>query len=87
MPSKRKSLRHGLALGILASLVIVLVPASPARAHDGEPPFDLDARLRALWEPHPRFTLIPHATSFFRKMTTGLAILEHLVAQASEERT
>ncbi len=42
---------------------------------------DLDARLRALWMNHPRFTLIPHTVSFFRKMTIGLGILENLVAQ------
>ncbi len=42
---------------------------------------DLDARLRALWMPHPRFTLISHTASFFRKMTIGVGILENLVAQ------
>ncbi len=42
---------------------------------------DLDARLRELWKPHPRFTLIPHSASFFRKMTVGVGILENLVAQ------
>ncbi len=48
---------------------------------------DLDARLRALWMPHPRFTLIPHSASFFRKMTMGVGILENLVAQVSESRS
>ena len=42
---------------------------------------DLDARLRQLWMSHPRFTLIPHSVSFFRKMTVGVGILENLVAQ------
>jgi predicted ATPase len=42
---------------------------------------DLDARLRELWMPHQRFTLIPHSASFFRKMTVGVAVLENLVAQ------
>jgi len=42
---------------------------------------DLDARLRTLWMPHPRFTLIPHSASFFRKMTVGLGILESLITQ------
>lgn len=41
----------------------------------------LDARLRELWMPHPRFTLIPHAASFFRKMSVGLDTLESLIAQ------
>lgn len=42
---------------------------------------DLDRRLRDLWMPHPRFTLIPHSASFFRKMTVGLGILESLITQ------
>ena len=42
---------------------------------------DVDGRLRTLWSPHPRITLIPHTTSFFKKMTIGLGILENLVAQ------
>lgn len=42
---------------------------------------DLDTRLRELWMPHPRFTLIPHSASFFRKMTVGLGILESLITQ------
>ncbi|MFN3257797.1 MAG: AAA family ATPase [Ilumatobacter sp.] len=41
---------------------------------------DLDGHLRALWAPHPSFTLISHSTSFFRKMTVGVGILENLVA-------
>jgi hypothetical protein len=45
---------------------------------------DLDGRLRSLWSTHPRFTLIPHTTSFFKKMTIGLGILENLVAQLPE---
>lgn len=51
------------------------------RTESQQQAIDLDARLRELWSPHPRFTLIPHTVSFFRKMTTGLAILESLVAQ------
>ena len=42
---------------------------------------ELDGRLRALWDDHPHFEVIPHTASFFRKMTTGLAILESLVAK------
>jgi hypothetical protein len=41
----------------------------------------LDSRLRELWSPHPNFTVIPHTTSFFRKMTIGLGILESVVSQ------
>ena len=42
---------------------------------------ELDTRLRELWQAHPNFTLIPHATSFFRKMTMGMGILESIVGQ------
>jgi hypothetical protein len=51
------------------------------RTESQQEAIDLDRRLRELWSPHPRFTLIPHANSFFRKMTTALALLENLVAQ------
>lgn len=46
---------------------------------------DLDRRLRRLWAKHPRFYLVPHHASFLRKMLTGLAILEGLVAQFADE--
>jgi predicted ATPase len=42
---------------------------------------ELDRRLRALWSPHPHFTVIPHTDSFFRKMTIGLGLLESLILQ------
>ena len=42
---------------------------------------ELDQRLRDLWSTHPRFMLIPHSVSFFRKMTMALGMLESLVAQ------
>lgn len=43
----------------------------------------LDATLRALWAQHPRFILIPHNVSFFKKISSGLATLEALVAELS----
>ncbi len=51
------------------------------RTESQEEAIALDAKLRELWMPHPRFTLIPHSASFFRKMTVGLQTLEALVAQ------
>lgn len=39
----------------------------------------LDARLRELWSPHPRFHLVPHNPSFLRKITVALSILESIV--------
>jgi hypothetical protein len=35
----------------------------------------LDARLRQLWQRHPRFTLVPHTTSFLKKIVGALGIL------------
>ena len=51
------------------------------RTESQQQAIELDNALRAQWRDHPRFTLIPHSVSFFRKMTTSLAILESLVAQ------
>jgi predicted ATPase len=39
----------------------------------------LDARLRKLWQRHPRFTLVPHSTSFLKKIVGALGVLETLV--------
>lgn len=51
------------------------------RTESQQQAIELDGRLRALWAPHPHFTVVPHATSFFRKMTIGLGLLESLIAQ------
>lgn len=40
----------------------------------------LDNRLRVLWQQHPRFVFVPHNASFFKKITSGLAALENIVA-------
>lgn len=39
----------------------------------------LDEALRGIWSRHPRFILVPHNPSFFRKITFGLASLEGMV--------
>lgn len=41
---------------------------------------EIDTRLRALWEAHAHFVLVRHTTSFFRKMTVALGLLESLLA-------
>jgi len=51
------------------------------RTESQQEAIDLDARLRRLWEPHSRFTHIPHTTSFFEKMGIGIGILDDLVGQ------
>lgn len=40
---------------------------------------ELDRRLRALWQQHPRFYLITHQESFLAKITAGLAILRSVM--------
>jgi predicted ATPase len=54
---------------------------NPMRNESLAEAIELDARLRALWTQHPRFTLVPHNRSFFKKISHGLAVLEGLVAQ------
>ena len=51
------------------------------RTESNEQAVALDTRLRELWSPHPRFHLVPHSTSFVRKVNTGLSILESVVAE------
>ena len=41
----------------------------------------LDDKLRAIWSRHPRFILVPHNRSFFKKISFGLAALEGVVVQ------
>ena len=39
----------------------------------------LDARLRAVWQNHPNFTLVPHHQSFLAKIQAGLTALQAAV--------
>jgi predicted ATPase len=54
---------------------------NPMRTESVEEAVALDSRLRALWSKHPRFVLVPHNPSFFKKISFGLAALESMVAQ------
>ena len=54
---------------------------NPMRNESLAEAIELDAKLRKLWSQHPRFTLVPHNASFFKKISYGLAVLEGLVAQ------
>lgn len=42
---------------------------------------EIDRRLRALWQRHPRFWLVPHSTSFFQKISGALGILQGVVRE------
>jgi predicted ATPase len=55
---------------------------NPVRCESMAEAVALDARLRKLWAPHPRFVLVPHSPSFLHKITVGLAVLQSLVEQA-----
>ncbi len=52
---------------------------NPVRCESLSVAVELDQRLRALWSQHPRFTLIPHSSSFLEKMFRAVRILETLV--------
>ena len=54
---------------------------NPIRNETIEQAVELDRKLRALWSQHPRFVLVPHNDSFFKKISFGLASLEGIVAQ------
>ena len=46
----------------------------------------LDAKLRKLWAQHPRFIVVRHNPSFFKKISFGLAELDAMVAELSARR-
>lgn len=52
---------------------------NPVRCESIAQAIELDGKLRALWERHPRFTLVRHSKSFLEKIVSALAILEKLV--------
>ena len=61
----------------------ILEGGNPTRIETNEAAVRLDQKLRALWSVHPRFVLVPHNPSFFKKITFGLASIESIVAQLS----
>jgi predicted ATPase len=57
---------------------------NPVRSESLTEAVEIDRKLRQLWSRHPRFRLVPHTPSFLRKITTGLALLESLVAEFAD---
>jgi hypothetical protein len=53
---------------------------NPVRTENIKEAVALDDRLKKLWSQHPRFILIPHNPSFFKKITFALAALDSIVA-------
>ena len=60
---------------------------NPIRNESLKEAVKLDEKLRTLWSRHPRFILVPHNPSFFKKISFGLAALESVVAQLNGEST
>lgn len=58
---------------------------NPVRNESLEEAVELDRRLRTLWSRHPRFILIPHHVSFFKKISLGLAEMESVVSKLASE--
>ena len=54
---------------------------NPVRNESLKEAVALDGKLRKLWMQHPRFILVPHNPSFFKKISFGLAALEGIVSQ------
>ncbi len=60
---------------------------NPMRNETLEQAAALDGKLRGLWSRHPRFVLVPHNPSFFKKISFGLAALEGMVALLDRDGT
>ncbi|WP_395718746.1 AAA family ATPase [Prosthecobacter sp.] len=60
---------------------------NPIRNESMEEAVELDHKLRKLWSKHPKFMLVPHNPSFFKKISFGLAVLDGIVSELGcEER-
>lgn len=64
----------------------LLIEGNPVRTESLDEAVALDQRLRDAWSSHPRFVVVPHNTSFVKKIMFGLAALESLVAQLHPEK-
>lgn len=54
---------------------------NPIRNETQEQAVQLDRGLYSLWSRHPRFILVPHNPSFFKKISFALAVLEGIVTE------
>jgi len=59
---------------------------NPVRNETLEQAAALDAKLRALWTQHPRFIVVRHNPSFFKKISFGLAELDVMVADLNSRK-
>lgn len=54
---------------------------NPVRNESTQQAAELDAKLHGLWAHHPRFVCVRHNSSFFKKISFGLAELDTMVAE------
>ncbi|HBJ83056.1 MAG TPA: hypothetical protein DDZ88_04115 [Verrucomicrobiales bacterium] len=54
---------------------------NPVRNESLEQAVKLDHKLRTLWSKHPKFILVSHNISFFKKISFGLAVLDGIVSE------
>lgn len=54
---------------------------NPARRESIAEAAALDGALRSFWSRHPRFVVVHHDESFFKKISIGLAVLDEMVAE------
>lgn len=54
---------------------------NPIRNETLDQAVKLDRRLRDLWSQHPKFMLVSHNPSFFKKISFGLAVLDGIVSE------
>ena len=59
---------------------------NPIRNESIQQAVALDRKLRALWSKHPRFVLVPHNPSFFKKISFGLAVIDGIVSELTTGR-
>lgn len=56
---------------------------NPHRTENIDQAIELDKKLKNLYQDHPNFVCVPHAESFFHKITTGFNALKSMVDKLS----
>ncbi|MGV3663243.1 MAG: AAA family ATPase [Prosthecobacter sp.] len=59
---------------------------NPVRTETLDEAVQLDMRLREQWSRHPRFVLVPHNVSFFKKISYGLKMLTSIMNELGGKR-
>lgn len=59
--------------------------SNPIRTETFQEAWDLNERIKAAWNGHPRRVIITHNEDFLSKMTTSLAVIKAIMAHKSAE--